>query len=118
MPPLSQASGLAKQQKHTEHLSVRFSVIQVSLLFLATSPCGLTLCMQQRTMWLGTVRDPDKGAGLSCLGREGLLQPSWSGGDQEEHTVLGTCAEQPSKLDAAFAPGRSREQPHYAQALK
>lgn len=74
--------------------------------------------MRQRTTWLGTVHAPDKGAGLSCLDEEGLLQPSWSEGDREARTDLSTCAEQPSKLDTAFAPDWSSEQPHYAHSLK
>lgn len=73
---LSQASGLAKQQKHTEHLTVIFSVTQVSLLFLATSPRGLTLCMQQRTTQVETACAPDKGVALAVLMRKVCYDPA------------------------------------------
>lgn len=58
-----------------EHHSVSFSVIQVSLLILVTSPHGLTLCLKQGpSSW--ELCGPDSGAGLSLLDEEGCDNPA------------------------------------------
>lgn len=95
------------QLKCTEHLSVWFPTIQISLRFLAAYPHGLNLCMQQRQSSWELSAAQTRVLNITLLMRKACFNPAGQEEIKRKTQVLAAPAKQPSKLRSPFTPGLS-----------